>query len=612
MYESEANNRKESADQIPAEILSQFRGLEDRISERTVLPWSEHCTECVWPTCYTTCDLYSPREDGRCRRFTDGMVRIDYAEAANSYLLKIRFKQWGKLWTPGNIRLRSVQNALELERRDQWIGTSLFQLPVPRPLKQFATQKRYSFKKRMTYRAAADDTSPTAFMVECYNPALNIVRLSLTMRSIDDRVKVPFQQLLELSPGFHRIRVDYEEIGRFLDLRLPFNVELVPNDDQTETLLYFGLMEFVREVSDSEETEPEAKKPKEAKKIKCVVWDLDNTLWDGILVEDGPAKIKLKPEVAKILKTLDERGILHSVVSKNNRDEALAVLKGFGVDEYFLCPQISWQPKSEGIEAIARGLNIGVDTLLFVDDTEFELQQVKAVHPEVRVLSADHYLEIADSEMCQVPISAESRERRRMYQVESQRQNVAGNFGDDYMAFLRHCNIRLNISPMTEENLTRVHELTQRTNQMNFSGNRYEKNVLERILSNPHLDTHVLEVEDRFGSYGVVGFCIVDSRVPLMTDLMFSCRVQSKRVEHAFLGYVIRKYIGMTGKDFYANYRKTSRNAPSGKVFSDLMLQETAVDDDRVSRLIFPKNREVPDDGIIDVVVHDPVEANKS
>jgi FkbH-like protein len=194
-----------------------------------------------------------------------------------------------------------------------------------------------------------------------------------------------------------------------------------------------------------------------------------------------------------------------------------------------------------------------------------------------------------------------------MYQVESERQNVAGNFADDYMAFLRHCDIRLNIHPMTEANLNRVHELTQRTNQMNFSGNRYEKSVLEKILSDSHLDTYVLEVEDRFGSYGVVGFSIVDNREPRMTDLMFSCRVQSKRVEHAFLAYVIRKYISLTGKDFQANYRKTPRNAPSGKAFADMMLEEIGTVDG-VSHLVFPRSREVPDDGIIAVLAHDVVE----
>jgi FkbH-like protein len=155
---------------------------------------------------------------------------------------------------------------------------------------------------------------------------------------------------------------------------------------------------------------------------------------------------------------------------------------------------------------------------------------------------------------------------------------------------------------MTEENLERVHELTQRTNQMNFSGNRYDRDVLRKILSSPHLDTFVLSCEDRFGSYGVIGFSIVDRREPRLTDLMFSCRIQSKRVEHAFLAWVIRKYIAETNRDFYANYRKTPRNAASGQVFADLSLEEIGSRDGVLS-LRFGKEREIPDDAVIDVAV---------
>jgi FkbH-like protein len=158
---------------------------------------------------------------------------------------------------------------------------------------------------------------------------------------------------------------------------------------------------------------------------------------------------------------------------------------------------------------------------------------------------------------------------------------------------------------MIEENLERVHELTQRTNQMNFSGNRYDRDVLKQILSTSYLDTYVLDVEDRFGSYGVVGFCIVDNRMPLMTDLMFSCRIQSKRVEHAFLAHLIRKYIAETGRNFWANYRKTPRNAPSGRVFLDLGMQESD-NKDGVSRLMFPKDGIVPDDEVVRITMHEP------
>lgn len=594
MYETESNSKVESVNQLSGEVISAFKELTGKVSARTVLPWSEHCTECVWPTCYSTCDLYSPREDGRCRRFTDGMVRIECPEASNSYLLKIRFKQWGKLWAPASIRLHPIDKALKLEQRDHRIGSTLYQISLPTSIKTTLVNKRYSYKKRVASRPGDSDRLPTSFLLECYNPESHNVRLSLTMRSVDERVKIPFQKLFDLNPGFHRLRVGLEEITKRLDVRHPFTVELIPNDDETETTLYFGLMEFVEEAPQPSE---------KAKKLKCVVWDLDNTLWDGILVEDGPSKLRLKAGIVGIIEALDGRGILHSIASKNNRDEVLQVLKDLQIDQYFLCPQISWQPKSEGIKAIAEQLNIGRDTLLFIDDTDFELEQVKSTCPDVQVLNAREYQTLLQMNEFQVPVTEESRNRRKMYQLESTRQDLAAQFGDDYMAFLKDCNIRLNIRPMTEDNLQRVHELTQRTNQMNFSGNRYDREVLKVIISTPYLDTYVLDCEDRFGSYGVVGFSIVDSREPRMTDLMFSCRIQSKRVEHAFLGHIAQKYITESGRDFHANYRKTPRNAPSGKVFDDLGM-ETARIKDGVSSLVFSKDREVPDDEIVHIVVH--------
>ena len=604
MYETEANRHKESSEQIPANVIARLADVKKTVLERTVLPWSEHCTECVWPTCYTTCDLYSAREDGKCRRFAQGMVRIDCSEALNSYLLKVTFKRWGKLWTPGSIRLRSAREAFRAERRDYRIGTMLYQLPVPSPIKRIVTGKRYSLKKRLAYRPSTGETFPSSFLLECYNPGADAVRLSLSIRSVEDKSQIPFQKLIELDPGFHRVRVPYPEIAGIVDLSAPFNVELIPNDDTKEVTLLFGLMDFVRENLEPV-TRPESPTKDTPKKIKCVVWDLDNTMWDGILVEDGHEKLALRPGIRQIIALLDQRGILQSVASKNNHDEALAVLKRFQMDEFFLAPQISWLPKSGAIQEIARQLNIGLDTLLLVDDSEFELRQVSAALPDVRTLDARRYVEILDLDECNVPVTAESRERRKMYRVESQRQAVAGNFANDYMAFLRHCDIKLNIRPMVEENLERVHELTQRTNQMNFSGNRYDRTVLKQILSNSSLDTYVLEVEDRFGTYGVVGFCIVDSRETLMTDLMFSCRIQSKRVEHAFLAHLIRLYVTRTGKDFRAHYRRTSRNAPSGKVFSDIGMEELE-NQGGLSILMFPKEIAVPEDGLVQISMHEP------
>jgi FkbH-like protein len=602
MYETEANQRKGLEGEIPPDVRVKFGEVRKTILERTGLPWGEHCTECVWPTCYASCDLYDARVDGRCRRFVEGMVRVDCPEAVNSYVLKITFKRWGKLWAPGNIHLRSAKKSLQLEKRDYRIGTLLYQMPLPVAIRRFLIWKRYGLKKKLAYCAGSTEVLPSCFLLECFNPSSVAVRLSMSIRSIDQKVQIQFQKLIEVDSGYKCVRVPFSEISEVVNLSEPFNIELIPNNDTKEVTLFFGMMDFVQEIQDRMGLDQHHSKDC-SRKVKCVVWDLDNTLWDGILVEDGPKNLTLKPRIRMVIEELDRRGILQSVASKNNQGETLALLRQMEIDEFFLAPQISWLPKSSAIQEIARQLNIGLDSLLFVDDSDFELGQVSAILPDVRIMNANKYLEILDLDECNVPVTAESRERRKMYRVESQRQSVAASYGDDYIAFLKNCDIRLNIRPMIHDNLERVHELTQRTNQMNFSGNRYDRDVLREILSTPYLDTYVLDVEDRFGAYGVVGFCIVDSRVPLMTDLMFSCRIQSKRVEHAFLAYLTRQYIGMTGMDFQANYRRTDRNAASGKVFADLKMEEVE-NVGGVSRLICRKENVMPDDGIIKIATY--------
>jgi FkbH-like protein len=207
-------------------------------------------------------------------------------------------------------------------------------------------------------------------------------------------------------------------------------------------------------------------------------------------------------------------------------------------------------------------------------------------------------------DICNVPVTAESAKRREMYHVEAQRQIEAQGFGEDYVAFLRHCKIQLQITALSDDNLQRVHELTQRTNQMNFSGNRYDLEMLRGILSKPWLETYVMTCNDKFGSYGVVGFGIVDSREPRLIDLMFSCRVQSKRIEHAFLTFVIRTYISRCGRHVYANYRKSPRNSASGRVFTDVGMKE--VDSrDGVTSLLFAKDHPIGDERIIEIITPD-------
>lgn len=600
MYETEVNRQIQSRSSLPPGVAVALAESATLLTARTVLPWSEHCTECVWPTCYTTCDLYSAREDGRCRRFVDGMVRLECPDALNGYLLKITFKQWAKLWTPGNLALRPLDAAQRSERRDYTIGQTLVQLPAPASVKGLLSRKRYSFKKKRAAAARPAPSRPTAFIVECLNPSAELVRMTLIIRPAKPDKFRSFHHVFGMAPGFQRLRVPVEEIEKFVDLTSPFNVELEPSDSDAQVTLIFGLMDFVAESLTNKPAAELVVKPDG--KVKCVVWDLDHTIWEGILIESSLDSLQLKAGMQEVIEELDRRGILQSIASKNDPEPALAGLRRLGIAEYFLVPQISWEPKSAAISEIARRLNIGMDTILFVDDSQFERSEVTGALPQVRTLDAADFPELTRMEILNVPVTAESRERRRMYQVEDARRDAAAGFGADYLAFLRHCEIRMRLDPLCEENLPRVHELTQRTNQMNFSGTRYEREKLAAIMKDSRLDTYVLSVEDRFGTYGVVGFSIVDRTVPRMTDLMFSCRVQSKRVEHAFVGFLIRKYTVLTGRDFEAVYRKTSRNSMSGRVFDDLGLR-TVREEQGATMLAFPADGVVADDHIVEILI---------
>ena len=596
MYETEANLVQISGSEIPGQILERFAESRKTVTWRTLIPWSEHCTECVWPTCYTSCDLYTPRADGRCRRFVEGMVRIACPDSVNSYLLKISFKRWAKLWSEANLEVYPLLAADREERRDFLIARVIGS--APGPINRILTHKRYSLKKRWMRRKVTADVQPNCLMVECYNPGP--VQISMTATVRRDDVPVPFQALLRMEPGFNRHRVPVAEIERLIDLSTQFHIELTPNEILDGATLYFGAMDFVKD---------RAFQPLPAPKLssagtricKCVVWDLDNTLWDGVLTEDGPGKLRLKQGILHILQQLDDRGILNSIASKNHPEEALGVLRHFGIDQYFLFPQISWEPKSQGIQKIAASLNIGTDSLLFVDDSRFEREEVMSVCSEVMVVDALEYQNLVDRPDCQLPVTEESRGRRLFYRDQENRQNAQKDFSGEYTAFLKNCNLRLTIRPLCEENFERVHELTQRTNQMNFSGNRYSRCHLQDLLKHSNVDAYVLDCDDQFGSYGTIGFCVVNRAEARMTDLMFSCRVQGKRVEHGFMSYLIQRYRKTGRANLLVDYRRTKKNSVSGKVFDDLGFQ-TLGECDGLTHLVFPETVPLPDESIITIV----------
>jgi FkbH-like protein len=599
MYEAEVNRSTESIDTLPTDIRKRFAEFRDRIVARTILPWGEHCTECVWPTCYTTCELYSPRMDGACRQFVDGMVRIDHADGLSPYLLKLRFKGWAKLWTVGNLQLQPLSKAATQERFNMAVGAVGRNAPLPASVKPRLLQKINYLRRRSAENAHATETVPDWFLLECYNPNTRQIRLTFTVRTAA-REAQPFQTMIDVPSGYTRATVAFSDISRLVDTAKPFEVEIVPNDSD-DTVLYFGLMDFVKE-------HPESRKDNSlvpgTNKWKCIVWDLDNTLWDGVLVEDGPEKIRIRQGVVDIIKQLDQRGILHSIASKNNHDDAMKALCDAGIDQYFLYPQIKWQPKSDSMARIATHLNIGLDAFAFVDDQLFEREEVKAALPQVIAIDAADYLNIAARPECSVPVTPESTSRRVMYREQEQRHTALESHEGRYIEFLRNCQMRVGIRPLDAANLRRVYELAQRTNQLNFSGSRYLEAQLVEIMRSTVLETFVIDCSDRFGQYGIVGFAVVDIREPRLLDLMFSCRIQGKRVEHAVLGFLLKRFMQLKEQEFFANYRRTSKNAASGKVFEEMGFESVAADEAGDS-LVFRKGREILDEQVVKIETPD-------
>ncbi len=596
MYEAEVNNSVESIEPIPQEIRQRFAEYRNRIVARTVLPWGEHCTECVWPICYTTCELYSPRQDGNCRQFMDGMVRIDHKDGLSPYLLKLRFKRWAKLWTVGNLHLQPLSKAGRQERANIVVGALGRNAPLPSSLKKKALQKINYLRRRFAEKSNTIKEFPDYFLLECFNPNPRLITLTFTVRLSEQKEARPFQTLIKVAPGYTPAKVAFSEIARSIDTSQAFEVEIVPNDCDNTTL-FFGLMDFVRERREEALQEaPTAKR----KPCKCIVWDLDNTLWDGTLIEDGPERIRIRESVVDVIKKTDQRGILHSVASKNNYDDAMRVLRLSGIDEYFLYPQINWQPKSQSVAEIAQRLNIGVDSLVFVDDQEFEREEVRAVLPEVVVLGSTDHRNILDWPECRAPVTVEGKSRRLMYREQEHRQAALESYQGDYIGFLRECRMEIAIRCLDENNLKRVYELAQRTNQLNFSGNRYPENQLREIMRSPAFATYVIDGRDRFGNYGIVGFAVVDVEASRLLDLMFSCRIQGKRVEHAVLAFLLGRFLSDKRQEFYATYRRTTKNALAGKVFEEMGFERVGENDGIVS-FVFRHGRAILDDQIIKI-----------
>lgn len=295
-------------------------------------------------------------------------------------------------------------------------------------------------------------------------------------------------------------------------------------------------------------------------RVKCVVWDLDNTVWDGVLLEDGD--VALRPSVVEHIRRLDSMGVLNSVASKNDHDAAFAKLREFGLDEMFLFPQINWNAKSDSIRRIAKALNLGLDAFAFVDDQPFELAEVAHGVPEVLLVdTADMDVELSRPEFSPRFVTDESAQRRGMYQAQLARDGLEVEFVGTNEEFLASLGMVFSIAPARREDLQRAEELTVRTNQLNSTGRTYSYDELDALRES---DDHLLLVAsltDKFGSYGKIGLALVERSgdVWWLRMMLMSCRVMSRGVGMVLLNHIMR-LAAEAGAGVRADFVETGRN----------------------------------------------------
>ena len=322
---------------------------------------------------------------------------------------------------------------------------------------------------------------------------------------------------------------------------------------------------------------------------KCVVLDLDNTLWGGIVGEDGIEGISLGHDYPgncyrdfqKELLKLYHRGILLAINSKNNEADAFEVIDNHpGMmlrRKHFAAYRINWQDKASNLKAIAQELNIGIDSMVFIDDNPRECELVRRECGECDVLCLTdkpylipRFLDSVPGLEC-IRITEEDTQRGEMYQTQLVRGQAAASF-DNIEGFWESLELEVKIEPVRAFSVPRIAQLTQRTNQMNLTTRRYTEAEVEALGRDPSWRVVSVAAKDRFGDHGIVGVMFIkinDDDCRIDTFLM-SCRVLGLGVEQYMIAFASAVAKRAKVKKLVGEYIPTSKNKVAADMYPKL------------------------------------------
>jgi FkbH-like protein len=314
---------------------------------------------------------------------------------------------------------------------------------------------------------------------------------------------------------------------------------------------------------------------------KCVVLDLDGTLWGGVVGEVGAEGVALGPtapgneyvDFQQTLLRLTRRGILLAVCSKNNPEDALPVIRTHPHmvlrEEQFAAMRINWSNKADNIREIAQELNIGLDSLVFIDDNPNERELIKQVLPEVLTvdLPRDPSLyrrmleDMTDFDL--LALTKEDETRTALYQANAKRQ-AAKSTATSLDEYLQSLEIRVAIDLASRDALNRVVQLFNKTNQFNLTTKRYQIEDVIRFMESEEYRLYDLHVTDRFSDHGLVGIAVIRKQREEwhIDSFLMSCRVMGLGVETAFLERIYSEAVGERVVRLMGEYVQTKKNHP--------------------------------------------------
>ncbi|MFT7774328.1 HAD-IIIC family phosphatase [Roseateles sp.] len=319
---------------------------------------------------------------------------------------------------------------------------------------------------------------------------------------------------------------------------------------------------------------------------KCLVLDLDNTMWGGVIGEDGLDGIQLGAnypgsafvEFQRAVRTLSQRGVILALASKNNAADVDAVFAQHPFmqlkPEHFAASQVHWEPKAESLKRIAKQLSIGLEHMVFVDDNPVECEQVRRELPMVTVIQLpkrpEAYVDalLEEGLFDTLGLSDEDRRRGALYQQRAQAESMRAESGsiEDYYRSLA---MELSVLPVDAASLARTAQLTQKTNQFNTTTFRYSEADVAGRMGAADWELLTVGVRDRFGDNGIVGIMMAQAQGEQLEidTFLLSCRVIGRTVETAMLAQLCEAAAARGLSRLSGQLRPTAKNMPARDLF---------------------------------------------